>query len=448
MATVKLLLWTNLKDQKADDTFPIAIRITKDRKSRYVFTGKYILEKDWDAVKCRVKKSYDGSTRLNAFLAKELSKVEIISDTAEILDENLSSAQIKKKYTRKKTKESFFKFASERIKNKHLTGTFSVSQPELSLLHNIYEFVNLNSNLSKEEAIEGIKNRRKKRISDGRTGKLKPEDHLKFFENCQKLAFSDIDVNFINRFKTFCSAYLNQETRSITNVLMFIRTLFNSAIAEKLVDEKMYPFGGENEIIKIPSGNKIGCTPKEIEKIENLVLDAETSMWHTKNAYLFAFYFAGIRISDLLELRWMDFMDGRIYYSMNKNEKPISLKIPDKAQKILDQYKDKMSENQGFVFPFLKDANLEDPRDIFRKTRNGTRLIDKNLKKIAEMCEIQKDLSAHIARHSFGNIAGDKIHPIMLQKLYRHSDLKTTLNYQANFIHKEADDALDTVLSF
>ncbi|TDN93417.1 hypothetical protein DET49_104148 [Salegentibacter sp. 24] len=36
----------------------------------------------------------------------------------------------------------------------------------------------------------------------------------------------------------------------------------------------------------------------------------------------------------------------------------------------------------------------------------------------------------------------------MLQKLYRHSDLKTTLNYKANFIHKEADDALDSVINF
>jgi len=41
----------------------------------------------------------------------------------------------------------------------------------------------------------------------------------------------------------------------------------------------------------------------------------------------------------------------------------------------------------------------------------------------------------------------DSISPIMLQKLYRHSDLMTTLNYQANFIHKDADDALDAVLN-
>jgi hypothetical protein len=44
MATVKILLWKHYK--KKDNKFPIAIRITKDRKTRYVFTGKYVAEKD------------------------------------------------------------------------------------------------------------------------------------------------------------------------------------------------------------------------------------------------------------------------------------------------------------------------------------------------------------------------------------------------------------------
>jgi site-specific recombinase XerD len=86
--------------------------------------------------------------------------------------------------------------------------------------------------------------------------------------------------------------------------------------------------------------------------------------------------------------------------------------------------------------------------EIFVKTRNATKLFNKHLKHIASICSIEKNLSNHIARHSFGNIAGDKIHPIMLQKLYHHSDLKTTLNYQANFIHRDVDDALDSVIDF
>lgn len=133
---------------------------------------------------------------------------------------------------------------------------------------------------------------------------------------------------------------------------------------------------------------------------------------------------------------------------MNKNEKPQNLKIPDKAKTILKYYKKNKVQNEGFVFPFLAVSDKNDERDNFRKSRNASKLFNDYLKEIAKLCNIDKNLSNHIARHSFGNIAGDKIHPLMLQKLYRHSDLKTTLNYQANFIHKDADEALDSVINF
>jgi integrase len=133
---------------------------------------------------------------------------------------------------------------------------------------------------------------------------------------------------------------------------------------------------------------------------------------------------------------------------MNKNDKPVSLKIPHKAEVILGAYKKNEKQNKGYVFPFLKNADSKNPEDIFIKTRNATKVLNKYLKRIALQCSIEKKLSNHIARHSFGNIAGDRIHPLMLQKLYRHSDLKTTLNYQANFIHRDADDALDSVINF
>ena len=68
--------------------------------------------------------------------------------------------------------------------------------------------------------------------------------------------------------------------------------------------------------------------------------------------------------------------------------------------------------------------------------------------RLKEYLEIDKKLSMHIARHSFGNIAGDTIPIQMLQKLYRHSPITTTINYQQNFMHKETDDALDKVIGF
>nr|WP_231367595.1 hypothetical protein [Gillisia sp. JM1] len=133
---------------------------------------------------------------------------------------------------------------------------------------------------------------------------------------------------------------------------------------------------------------------------------------------------------------------------MNKNEKALSLKIPDKAECIINYYREDQKINNGYLFPFLKDIDSKDSEKIYIKTKNATKLLNKYLKKIAQQSGIDKNLSNHIARHSFGNIAGDRIHPLMLQKLYRHSDLKTTLNYQANFIHRDADEALDSVINF
>ena len=166
---------------------------------------------------------------------------------------------------------------------------------------------------------------------------------------------------------------------------------------------------------------------------------------HARNVWLLSFYFAGIRVSDVLRLGWSDFKDGRLHYQMGKNRKVLSLKIPDKALAILKQYEgDKISEDD-FIFPELKNADLSDAKGVQCKIKN--KKINKRLKIVAEKINLNKPLTMHIARHTFGNISGGKIPVQMLQKLYRHSDITTTINYQNNFIYKDADDALDAVLN-
>ena len=445
MASVKIILWKH--DKKKNGMFPLALRITKNRKTRYIFVGQDIFEKDWDVSASKVKKSHPNSTRLNNLLLKKLSEAQSTILDVETNDENLSTQQIQKKVKRTGSNVSFFQLAAERIKDKHNKGTFSVAKAELSILHNIQEFLNLNTLESKQTVIDGIKERRKSRISQGRKNGHSIMDDLKIFSKNENLPFEEIDSTFITKYKTFCASYLGQQTRTITNQLIFIRTLYNTAVKENIVHSKHYPFAGEKEKIRIQSGNKIGLTREEIAKIENLELEKNTSIWHTKNVWLFSYYFAGVRVSDVLELKWSNFVDGRLYYKMNKNEKPVSLKIPEKGLEILAEYEDEKTANSDYIFPFLNKADPKSKEDLFIKMRNASKLFNNYLKRIAKQCGIEKNLSNHIARHSFGNIAGDKINPLMLQKLYRHSNLKTTINYQANFIHKEADDALEKVLN-
>lgn len=446
MASVAIIL--RREKQKKDKSFPLAVRIIKDRKPKYLHIGYSIFEKDWDSAARRVKKTHPNSARLNNLLLKKLAEANNIAIEAETNHHHVSSKEIKTKVARNGKSTPFFQFAVERIKGKYVSGVYSVAKSERSLLCNIAEFVQLKKTEPIESAKQAIADRRRKRISEGRRADYSFLEALKALEKNDSLRFEDINEMFINQFKIFCISYLEMKTRSITNHLIFIRTLFNTAMAEKIVDPKYYPFAGEKEKIRITSGHKIGLTREEVTSIEGIELKSNSQLWHTRNVWLLAYYFAGIRITDVLNLTWGDFKDGRLFYIMDKNEKPVSLKIPDKAAAILKGYKTRRQTKNDFVFPHMKKANRADSLDMFVKARNATSLLNKYLKRLAKLCGVNKDLSNHIARHTFGNLAGDKIHPLMLQKLYRHSDLKTTLNYQANFIHKEADEALDSVINF
>ncbi|WP_062054110.1 tyrosine-type recombinase/integrase [Aquimarina longa] len=443
MASIKIVRRKN-KERK-DGTAPLALRISENYKTNYRFIGQYVLEKDWDTNNGKVKRTHPNSKKLNNFLLKKLTEANDIYFESK---KNLTPREVKQKLKGAGGTKSFFAIASNRVMNKYEKGIFSVAKSELSILYNLEEFLNLNTSKDKATIIQDIKNRRKERVSKGRKGEHSFLDSVNHFKKNKSLKFQDITESFLDNYKDFCTVYLGQQSRTVVNQLIFIRTLFNKAIKDGIVDVKYYPFGSDKQKIRISSGHKIGLTSNEVEKIENLDLEIRTSIWHTRNVWLIAFYFAGIRISDSVQLRWADFVDNRLLYTMDKNEKPVSLKIPSKAAKILSIYKKSKEENGGYVFPFLKDTNIANDEEVFKKTRNATKLFNKYLKRIAIRCNLNKNLSNHIARHTFGNIAGDKIHPLMLQKLYRHSDLKTTLNYQANFIHKDADDALDSVVNF
>jgi integrase/recombinase XerD len=93
-------------------------------------------------------------------------------------------------------------------------------------------------------------------------------------------------------------------------------------------------------------------------------------------------------------------------------------------------------------------VDISDNRLLRTRIKTATRNFNRRLELVAEKAGIDKKMSMHIARHSFGNISGDKIPIQMLQKLYRHSSVTTTIMYQSNFLQKDTDEALDKVINF
>ncbi len=394
------------KKPNKDGLYPLAIRITKNRRSTYQYVGHYIELEEWDEKNIRVRKSHPNSKGLNSLLSQKLSEANKALITLQSDYKDASANQIKKEIYASNNNSTFFELAQEHLDDLERSSKLN--------------------RLSTDKAWIGFV--------------------LKFHKSKQ-LSFQEINERFLKKLTINLKAKQSLSETSIMNILVLIRLLYNRAIKQKIANKELYPFGSDKVRIKFPDTTKVGLNISEIRKIESLENLTNREI-HARNIWLYSFNFAGMRISDVLRTRWSDIYDNRFHYRMGKNSKLLSLKIPNKINSILSQYENDKRNADDFVFPELKLADLNNAKDVYNKIKTANRKFNMRLKVIATKAGIDKKLTMHIARHSFGNIAGDSIHPLMLQKLYRHSDLKTTLNYQANFIHKEADDALDSVVNF
>jgi integrase/recombinase XerD len=94
MAVVKLVL---RKKPNKEGKLPLTLRITKDRKSSFVYLGYHLNEDDWDETLQRVKKSHPNSARLNNFILKKLSEANDHSLELETQKTYVSSQSVKQK---------------------------------------------------------------------------------------------------------------------------------------------------------------------------------------------------------------------------------------------------------------------------------------------------------------------------------------------------------------
>ncbi|MCI2229958.1 site-specific integrase [Polaribacter sp. MSW13] len=402
-SSIRLIL---RKKPNKEGLFPLMIRIVKNRKSNVIYTGHYIESHHWDEVERKIKKSHPNSVRLNNMLVKKLAEASDTVIELQTTHKEFSSKQIKKQIVKPNEEESF-------------------------------------NTISKNFLLELEANKKLTRL-----GSDKPRiNHVINFAGSDNLSFREINEDFLKDFITYLKVKRKNSPRSITNNLVVIRTLFNIAIRKGIVDSKLYPFGKGKIRIKFPETEKVGLSPDEVKKIASLNNLTEHEL-HARNVWLFSFYLAGMRVADVLKIKWSDIYDERLHYRMNKNDKLLSLKLPNKVLPIIESYKEQKLNDNDFIFPELKKANLKSEKDILAKTKTANKKFNKYLEKIAEKAGLYKKLTMHIARHTFGNISGDKIPIQMLQKLYRHSSITTTINYQSNFVHKDTDDALDKVIDF
>ncbi len=431
---------------KHSDKYPLKIRISHGRQSRYIKTGYSFKSNEWDFRNLRVKSTYLNSGRVNANIEKKYALVgSIIEELRPHLTE-LTVDQIKDAVSIKMSEESENKstelsYLFNQVKSNpksSYTCFFQYTQGIADELHRI----NKSSSAGTFESV--IKS-------------------LKQYTSKQKLPIHNIDKNFLLGYAEWYLGQINQrgEYNNINGVgikMRDIRRIYNKAIQDdsiKEITDRTYPFGKKGYTIRSVKTKKKNIGVEQISKVFELELKENTALWHSLNYFKFSFKCWGMNFIDIAHLKVNQIQDDILYYSRMKtkwaNAKRFEITLSKETQNIVEYYS-QGKEGSDFLFPIIDDffhlrtplgdeeLELSNKKLFETKYKTRKRRYNSHLKKISEMLGLKKGLSVYVGRHSFFSIAlKNGVSKSVISELAGHADFKITEAYLDGFNKDQLD---------
>lgn len=445
--------------------FPFKIRITNERKQKYIGLKFYISESDkkryWNSKKGELLPSYKNYNEIMIQFNIELKKIGI--DT----DKKISNEPIIY------SSSSFSKYFEKYMENLKINSQFGLLQKTTTVQLHLNNYIK----------------------SKG----IKAEIH-----------FSDIDIDFLNDFKNFLT---NNKIKPVTQrgYIEKIRAIINLAIEEDKYNPHRHPFSGFkfNTITTQPKH----LNPDEFQVLNNLIMNSLMKIYNIKTGalvefpyklkligmqWLFQYYCYGMRISDLLLLRWKDISEvgKRITYTMYKTKNEMDISVNNELLDILFEFfpvedrneirlksttkfgegivyivnttdgkKLKFNKNNEYysyirnkLYNFYGDTGMrekrifskissenDNPKEIYTQIATRTAVYNKNLKRLStflnSVSNHHYNISSHMARHTFAYLAllQDK-DTYLISKALNHKSIKTTETYLDGFPLRHLDN--------
>ena len=261
----------------------------------------------------------------------------------------------------------------------------------------------------------------------------------KYIEKLEKfsshISFADLSVQFAKDYEKWMLEKGNKVNTVASNFKSMYAVL-NKATKMGIIKEN--PIKGYEIVTE--NTQKESLTYEEIIKLSNLEIPSRfKGMSKARDMFLFSFYTAGMRFSDVCRLKWENIVGDEIVYTMQKSRARAGSKrilpLTPKAHVILNRYKGK---NSTYVFPPLYGMEGKSIVEIEHKLYIANNATNRALRNACEKAGIKKWVNMHMAKHSFADFAvKNETGILMISKLLGHTKLSTTQHYLKDFYHKE-----------
>lgn len=368
--TINLPLVIYRTDQpKKDGSNTFCLQLHHNKVKRLISLKVSCTKEHYDAKYNRIKKSHPFSDEYNLIIETQFLKASKILLDSRIKDEPITINEFLNRYLGKdadNTKTDFFAFVDKEI-------------------------------LLEQKIIEKKPGTLKKyRDQCNKLKKYKP-----------KLEFNDINETFLANLEVYMRETLGNAKGGSSNTLKFIRNFSNRAIEKGLTDNN--PF--KNYKIKEPKNDEIKHL--EIEELQKIkvyfeTLDFNHKHFRTLKSFLFGCY-TSCRYGDCEKFKLADIVNDCVIVQQEKTNKRVFVPLMPQTRALLN---------------YDLDINLPNLNTPCNQTCNRA------LKEVAKICKINKRITFHNSRHTFGYTAvNNGVPQKVVQEVMGHSSSKQTDHY-------------------
>ncbi len=408
--TTNIVIALDTRRMRADNTYPLIMRLGHRRKTLPIPLHIYLLTKDWNEEKRLIRNSVENATRLNNRIAKR--KARAIS-----LLEKLDEAKMLETMPIMDVRTFIETYIDSDIEN-----PLQEEYRKQEIIRAEREKEGRNFFAYADKLVDELTTA--KRIGT-RNSYLDGASVVEKFHGSRKLDFQDLTYEFLKKLEANHYSK-NNKVNGLAVYMRTIRAIYNSAINADVVDAKYYPF--KKYKIKTAPTAKIALQWPQLEKIIALKLDPDNPLFDTRNYFVAAYMMYGMSFMDLAFFAKSSIVDGRINYRRTKTSKLYDIKIASGLQEILSYYC-AQNPDSPYVFPIIKRKTAEEQYNDVEWSRKR---YNKNLRELAKVLDIEAYMSTKVVRHSFATQAMLNEVPInIIKEMLGHSSVRTTEIYLA-----------------
>ena len=229
--------------------------------------------------------------------------------------------------------------------------------------------------------------------------------------NLSDIPFSALNRSFIDDYDSHLRADCRLAPGTIINLTVQLKIIVGEAVADGIITT--YPFAGYEPVR--PKQKRKYLTPEELQRLMTTPLH-RPNLYLTRDLFLFSCY-TGIPYSDmrLLSKEHLSLADDGTWWIRSSRRKTgVEFEIPllDLPLRIMEKYRDTAPD--GRLLPMYSNSTM-----------------NLNLKRIAQLCDIDCPLVFHAGRHTYATeiTLGHGVPLETVSKMLGHARIETTQIY-------------------